>query len=131
NILALRAAGCNIIVDDLEYPNESPFQDAVIAQAVNTVTAAGTLYFSSAGNSGNIDDLTSSVWEGDFVDGGPISYNGTLLGNAHRFFAPSIIFNQTFVPSNQDPVQDASLFWSDPLGGSNNDYDLYIVNSFG
>jgi hypothetical protein len=131
NILDLRAAGCNIIVDDLEYLNESPFQDAVVAQAVNTVTADGALYFSSAGNSGNIDDLTSSVWEGDFVDGGPISYNGTTLGNANRFFAPSIIFNQTFVPSNQDPIQNAFLFWSDPLAGSSNDYDLYIVNSSG
>src|SRR5207245_10284937 len=96
NILDLRAAGCNIIVDDLEYPNESPFQDAVVAQAVNTVTAAGTLYFSSAGNSGNLDDSTSSVWEGDFVDGGPVSANGTPLGNAHRFSAPNIILNPAF-----------------------------------
>jgi len=28
----LRAAGCNIIVDDLGYFNESPFQDGIIAQ---------------------------------------------------------------------------------------------------
>ena len=46
NILDLQAAGCNIIVDDLEYDNESPFQDDVVARAVNTVTAAGVLYFS-------------------------------------------------------------------------------------
>jgi hypothetical protein len=35
NITALRTAGCNIIVDDLTYFNESPFQDGPIAQAVN------------------------------------------------------------------------------------------------
>jgi hypothetical protein len=131
NILDLQAAGCNIIVDDLEYFNESPFQDDVVAQAVNTVTAAGVLYFSSAGNSGNFDDQTSSVWEGDFVDGGPVSSNGTVIGTAHRFAAPNVILNPAFVPSNQEPVQTAFLFWSDPLQGSSNDYDLYVVNSSG
>jgi hypothetical protein len=129
NILDLRAAGCNIIVDDAEYPNESPFQDAVIAQAVNTVTAAGTLYFSSAGNSGNVNDLTSSVWEGDFVDGGPVTSNGTPIGNAHRFFTPNIILNKAF--TNNPAGEKAYLFWSDPLTGSANDYDLYIVSSSG
>ena len=28
NIRDLRTAGCDIIIDDLTYPNESPFQDA-------------------------------------------------------------------------------------------------------
>jgi hypothetical protein len=42
----------------------------VVIQAVNDVTAAGALYFSSAGNEGNVNDGTASVWEGDFVDGG-------------------------------------------------------------
>lgn len=128
NILDLQAAGCNIIVDDLEYDNESPFQDDVVARAVNTVTAAGVLYFSSAGNSGNFNDQTASVWEGDFLDGGPVSWNGTVMGTAHRFFAPNVILNPASV---QGPAQTASLFWSDPLQGSSNDYDLYIVNSSG
>jgi hypothetical protein len=129
NILDLQAAGCNIIVDDLEYLDESPFQDAVVAQAVNTVTASGVLYFSSAGNSGNFNDQTSSAWEGDFVDGGPIAYNGSALGNAHRFFAPNVIFNQSF--TNNQKGEDAYLFWSDPLAGSTNDYDLYVVDVSG
>jgi len=84
NILALRAAGCDIIVDDVFYTGESPFQDGqtpsvnsntfggIITQAVNDVTASGALYFSSAGNSGNKNDNTAGVWEGDFVDGGPL-----------------------------------------------------------
>ena len=53
NIIALKNAGCKVIVDDVTYINESPFQDDIISQAVNTVTAAGVLYFSSAANSGN------------------------------------------------------------------------------
>ncbi|MGK2857796.1 MAG: S8 family serine peptidase, partial [Thermoanaerobaculia bacterium] len=78
NILDLAAAGCDIIVDDIIYLDESPFQDGPVAQAVNTVTAAGVLYFSSAGNEGNAVDLTSGTWEGDFApsvaaDPGPLA----------------------------------------------------------
>ena len=43
NILNLRAAGCDIIVDDLMYLSEPPFQDGVIGQAVNSVTPGGGL----------------------------------------------------------------------------------------
>ena len=67
NILDLATAGCNIIVDDIIYLDESPFQDGPVSQSVNTVTAAGVLYFSSAGNEGNGNDLTSGTWEGDFL----------------------------------------------------------------
>ena len=71
NILNLRAAGCDIIVDDVFYFTEAAFQDGVIARAVNTVTTnGGALYFSSAGNAGSKRHGTSSVWEGDFLDGG-------------------------------------------------------------
>ena len=56
NILALRDApyNCDIIIDDVFYFDEPVFQDGIVAQAVNTVTAAGALYFSSAGNEGNL-----------------------------------------------------------------------------
>src|SRR6185295_18726550 len=81
NIRDLRAAGCDIIVDDVGYFVESPFQDGqapsvisptnggVVAQAVKDVATSGALYFSSAGNSGNLNDGTSGVWEGDFNAG--------------------------------------------------------------
>ena len=70
NILDLRSHGCDIIVDDVYYYDESPFQDALIAQAVNAVTADGALYFSAAGNDGSFKDGTSCTWEGDFADSG-------------------------------------------------------------
>ena len=70
NILDLRTAGCDIIVDDFTSSYESPFQDGVVAQAINTVTTNGALYFSAAGNWGNLDSGRASTWEGDFADGG-------------------------------------------------------------
>ena len=69
NILTLRNThGCDIIVDDVTYFAEAAFQDGTVAQAVNTVTAGGALFFSSAGNSGSKNKGTSGTWEGDFVE---------------------------------------------------------------
>ncbi|MFZ0826530.1 MAG: S8 family serine peptidase [Verrucomicrobiia bacterium] len=124
NILQLRAAGCDIIVDDVGYFNESPFQDAVIAQAVNSVTASGALYFSSAGNSGNQDDSTAGTWEGDFSDSGQTALYGRG-GKIHSFGGGTNY--DTVLPGGSDLRVD--LFWADPLGASTNDYDVYVLDS--
>jgi hypothetical protein len=139
NIRALRTAGCDIIVDDVFYFVETPFQDGqlaptnrnsgVVIQAVNDVTASGALYFSSAGNSGNLNDGTSGVWEGDFVDGGGVSAPILAIeGAAARVhsFGPQAFDVITAPGQNQN-----NLKWSDPLGGSTNDYDLFRLNAAG
>src|SRR5215510_2667743 len=138
NIRNLRAAGCDIIVDDVFYFVETPFQDGqapgvvsntnggVVIQAVNDVTASGALYFSSAGNSGNLNDGTSGVWEGDFVDGGPAGPPVTTVGSLHNFGGQN--FNVLTVASVSNPI---NLYWSDPLGGSSNDYDLFSLSADG
>ena len=135
NIHDLRAAGCDIIIDDVFYFVENPFVDGqtsavvspsnggLVLQAVNDVTAAGALYFSSAGNEGNLDDGSAGSYEGDFVDGGAL---GPLAGSTVHLFN-----------TNQYDLISASggsyvlLFWSDPLGASSNDYDLFVLNSSG
>lgn len=126
NITTLAGApyNCNIIVDDVTYRSEGVFQDDVISQAVNTISAAGVLFFSSAGNSGNLNDGTSGVWEGDFVDGG----TQALLpgGNVHDFGGG--VYGNT-ITAAAAAGRRVALKWSDPLGASNNDYDLYILNS--
>ncbi len=53
-ILALaNTANANIIVDDVSFLDEPLFQDGLISQAVDTVTAQGVSYFSAAGNQAN------------------------------------------------------------------------------
>jgi uncharacterized repeat protein (TIGR01451 family) len=130
---------CDIIVDDVGYFAESVFQDGqptalitttnggVVTQAVNDVVAAGALYFSSAANSGNLDAGTSGTYEGDFIDGGTIT--GLPGGTAHNFGGGQ----QYDVVTEGDPHGNdfISLAWADPLGGSSNDYDLYIIDSAG
>ncbi|SEF37197.1 Subtilase family protein [Amycolatopsis pretoriensis] len=129
NIRALRTTGhCTIIVDDVAYFDESPFQDTQVAQAVNDVTAAGVLYFSSAGNSGNATDGTSGYYEGDFrASSSKIS---GVTGTPHDFDPSGTTqnFDALSAGSLGKPV---TLFWSDPWGKSANDYDLFILNSSG
>ena len=137
NIRNLRAAGCDIIVDDIFYFVENPFQDGqapaivsntnggAVLQAVNEVTAAGALYFSSAGNQGNKDANTSSCFQGDFVDGGPDAVVGP--GGTVNNFGGGTLFNAV-IESSGNP---ANLYWADPLGASTNDYDLFVLNATG
>ncbi|MCW5971098.1 MAG: S8 family serine peptidase [Blastocatellales bacterium] len=137
NIRALRIAGCDIIVDDVFYITESAFQDGqsgtivsptgggLIAQAVNDVTASGAMFFSSAGNSGNLARGTSGAWEGDFRDGGGAFSPLPIDAGRIHDFGGNRLSNQITV-SSPFPV---ILQWSDPLGASNNDYDLYVLNN--
>jgi len=49
-ILALAAAGCKVIVDDVAYYDEPFFQNGVVARAIQTVEAEGVTYVTAAGN---------------------------------------------------------------------------------
>jgi subtilisin family serine protease len=95
---------------------------------VNQVTANGAIYFSSAANSGNLTLGTSGTWEGDFLANGPAGDPLTGAGTIHNFGTVNS-------PQNFDTLTATSSFislkWSDPLGGSCNDYDLYILDSTG
>ncbi|HKD37795.1 MAG TPA: S8 family serine peptidase, partial [Pirellulales bacterium] len=54
DIEALKAAGCQIIVDDVSYLDEPFYQDGGIVQnAIHTVASEGVSYFTSAGNEGH------------------------------------------------------------------------------
>ena len=123
NIIALQEAGCDVIVDDVGYFAEYVFQDDNVAQAVETVTSRGAAYFSSAGNSGNKNDGTSGVWEGDWLQSGADPFgDGTLV---HDFGGNH--FNTLTLGSSSV----YTLHWSDPGGASTNDYDLFLINSAG
>jgi len=137
NIRDLRTAGCDIIVDDVIYFAESSFQDGqagsvtsptnggVVTQAVNDVTASGALYFSSAGNQGNKDDNTSATWEGNFVAStGTLPAVLTGAGTPMTFSGGANLTNQCTL--SMSPVL---MQWSDPLGGSGNDYDMFDLNA--
>ena len=124
NIEALCAAGADVIVDDISYLREAAFQDDIVAQGINAAVAAGCVYFSAGGNNGNLNDRTSGVWDGDFVAGPTISGGGQSLGVSHLFRLPRTNLNRI---TGYD-FDTMCLKWSDPLGASANDYDLYLLD---
>jgi Subtilase family len=115
NIKALRAAGADVIVDDVGYGND------VISQAVSEVVKDKAIYFSSASNDGNLKNGTSGTWEGDFAA------QQSNIGIVHDFGGGNV-FNTV---KSASPNSFAVLFWSDPLTGSANDYDLFALNNAG
>ncbi|WP_213804376.1 S8 family serine peptidase [Granulicella sp. dw_53] len=132
NIQTLRFTyHCDIIVDDVSYFDEGAFQDGPVARAVNAVVADGALYFSAAANSGNLTSGTSGTWEGDFRNGGavtgPLASAGET-GNVHNFGTAGSPQNYDILTAASSAI---SLKWSDPLGASGNDYDLFALNSAG
>lgn len=131
NILDLAAAGCTIIVDDVIYLDESPWQDGPVAQAVNTVTAAGVLYFSSAGNEGNLTDGTSGTWEGDFRASplpNPVPIDG--VGTLHDFGDGG---QSLLVESASGSGTPVVMIWGEHYtldqGFAATDYDVYVLNN--
>jgi subtilisin-like proprotein convertase family protein len=117
---------CDIIVDDIIYFFESPYEDDIIAQAVADVSADGAMYFSSAGNGGNFDDGTSGTWEGDFRPTGALA---TLpSGYTVHSFGNGVIANR--IELGGGPL---ILHWSDPsslaLPASSNDYDIFVLDN--
>ena len=124
NILDLAEAGCDVIVDDVGHHLAPVFQDGPAAQAVESVYQQGVAYFSAAGNAGSFDAGTSGVWEGGFA-GAELSIEGqTYL--VHDF-GGGVLFNEL----RTDPRSVIALHWADPLGGSANDYDLFLLDESG
>jgi hypothetical protein len=135
NIRALRNAGCDIIVDDVQYAVETPFQDGqsypsptnggIVAQAVKDVSASGALYFSAAADFGKKSREQSATWEGNFADAGAAGSPLLGSGQLHNFGG------QTYDVLTTSDASTIALFWSDALGRSTNDYDLYRLDRDG
>jgi uncharacterized repeat protein (TIGR01451 family) len=134
NIIGLQAAGCNIIVDDVTYFAEGPFQDGTVAQAVNTVTAAGVLYFSSAANSGSVKHASSGTHEHDFVASASaipatiLAFEGAPPAGPYSLHQFGVNAYTTLTAT----TSRVSLHWASPLSGSDStDYDLFVMDSTG
>jgi hypothetical protein len=118
-------AGSNVIVDDIIYFAEPMFQDGVIAQAVDSVKAAGVAYFSSAGNARR-DSYEATFNPSRFTEA---FYGGTL----HDFNPGSgTDVYQTVTLRGGDLDTFFSFQWNEPYfkvsgsPGSASDYDIFI-----
>ena len=124
NIEALCEAGADVIVDDIFYLREAAFQDDLVARGVNAAVADGCVFITAGGNGGNRNDGTAGVWEGDYAAGATRTVNGVQLGVLHNF-GGGVEANRI----TKDSPFGYVLQWADPLGGSANDYDLFLIDS--
>jgi hypothetical protein len=131
-IRALRnSAGARVIADDIFYFSDPFFQDGVITQGIKDVTAAGTLYFTLAGN------------HHELVGGQPV---GSYEAAAYRPMACPIIpeitqgdchdFDPTAGADNGSSFTLANtgrlavdLQWGEPWYGVQTDIDIYLLDN--
>jgi len=122
-ILALAAAGCKVIVDDVAYFDEPFFQNGVVAQAIQTVEAEGVTYVTAAGN--DAGNAYQAVWT-------PISgtYDGKTLTDAESFGGSSV---QTVAINTEGTRYDVPLLleWNQAYGAATSDLEILVFNSSG
>jgi hypothetical protein len=140
NILALQASGARVIVDDVSYLTEPMFQDGIIAQAVDTVVARGSAYFSAAGNEARrsyesafragasfaIDQFPSALGAPRFFGG--VAHNFATSGATPHFQRITIPALAQLIISFQ---WDSPFFSVSGPPGSPNDVDIYLFNTAG
>ncbi|MEW4453881.1 S8 family serine peptidase [Bremerella sp. JC817] len=123
-ILALAAAGADIIVDDVGYANEPWFQDGIIAQAIDMVVAQGVSYFTAAGNSGT-ESYQAAYQPSVIIDDD--------LGELHDFDPGAGIDTRQSVTIPRGTYFALVLQWDQPFAsagglGSQSDYDIYLLD---
>ena len=137
NILALKAAGATVIVDDVIIFAEPMFQDGIIAQAVDTVVAQGASYFSAAGNDAR-DSYESPFRAGSTFTLDQLPSSGVQAprfvgGVAHNFApsGPADHFQSVTIPGGSSlriTLQWDAPFFSAGGIGSPSDVDIYVLN---
>jgi Secretion system C-terminal sorting domain/Subtilase family len=131
-IVKLTDAGCNVIVDDVNYFSEPFFQDGIIAKAVQYAASKGVHYFTSAGN-----QAINSSYEFKF---NPIQVNdpNTTATTFHKFSNnPAPKFPNYYLPFFSSPGNNMTitLQWDEPYvsvsggTGAKTELDLFVYNS--
>ncbi len=120
-ILALAAAGCKVICDDVSYFDEPFFQNGVVAQAIKTVEAEGVTYVTAAGN--NASNGYQAAWT-------PISgsFDGTILTDTESF-GGNLVQTVTINTEGTGDQVPLILQWNQPYGGATSDLEVVVFHN--
>jgi len=128
-------AGADVIADDIFFFGEPFFQDGPVAVAANEVSAAGTAYFSAAGNDNVVDAQKRDIgsWEAPEFRDLP-SCPATLGAATHHCmdFNPASGSDNTFgVTVANEATLRVDMQWAEPWNGVESDLDLFLLDSSG
>ena len=136
-ISALEAAGADVIVDDLLYLNEPMFEDGIVAQAVDAVTANGVAYYSAAGNQGRQGYETTFRDSGEYLcleiflpyDDCDIQYE--RVGKLHDFDPGpgQHLFQSITIPLGA--TLTIAMQWDELFGNAKIDHDVVLLDETG
>ncbi len=127
----LKVNGAKVIVDDVAYLDEPMYQDGIVANAINDVTAGGVTYVTAAGNQditiGGKDVSSYEATGGYRPTNCPAGVDAGTL-DCHDWDPGAGVTNaDTITVTNGGTVQPI-LGWNEPQLGITTDLDLYLVD---
>jgi subtilase family protein len=135
DIRGLRAAGADVIVDDLLYLEEPFFQDGPVAVAVNEVAAGGVAYFSAVANNNIIaSGVEVGSWEASsFRDAGSCPAGVPAIeGTQCMDFDPEAGIDDDY---DMSVAPGGAVFldlqWAEPWFGVATDLDVLLLDGSG
>ena len=120
----------NIIVDDLDYLTQNPFELGEVSEAIIAARAAGVLYISAAGDGGHFESpgSTSNVYIEAFNSQSTAGLTGNIfdgLSKIHAFAGAERYLTLT------EPLSDICVFWAadptEPSGSATPAITLWIA----
>ena len=116
-ILALAAAGCKVICDDVSYYDEPFFQNGIVARAIQTVEAEGVTYVTAAGNDG------SAAYQANWTPFRFASYDGFQLAHTENFDGSPV---QTITVAAEVPLL---IEWNEPYGSARTKMEALVFQN--
>ncbi|MDB2644095.1 hypothetical protein N9Y37_06565 [Luminiphilus sp.] len=123
----------DIIVDDLDYLTQNPFEVGLINEAIAAAKAAGTLYVTAAGDhgyhkgTGSYSNVYIDAFDGIAPpnDGGG-AFDPDFVSEVHQFS------NNEYFLETEVALTDLCLFWNEEPGvNATDDYELITWNDDG
>jgi hypothetical protein len=118
-ILALAAAGCKVICDDVSYFDEPFFQNGIIAQAIETVEKEGVVYLTSAGNN------ASNAYQSSWTPIANATYDHVKLRDTESFAGSPV---QTITVSSSGYSVPLLLEWNQPYGATTSNLEMLVFS---